>query len=78
MNERNNYELGGANWEYSFAPPKQIAALEGLLHLLWSLLAAEARVALGLRSDGVVEGFASANGSGLAANNPIFLPIGRG
>ena len=27
LTERNNYELGGANWEYSFAPPK-IAALE--------------------------------------------------
>ena len=48
MNERNNYELGGANWEYSFAPPK-IAALGGSLHLLRPFLAAEARFVSGLR-----------------------------
>ena len=48
MEERNNYELGGANWEYSFAPPK-IAALGGFLHRLRPFLAAEARIVSRLR-----------------------------
>ena len=48
LTERNNYELGGANWEYSFAPPK-IAALGGFLLRLRPFLAAEARLVSRLR-----------------------------
>jgi hypothetical protein len=48
LTERNNYELGGANWEYSFAPPK-IAALGGFLFRLRPFLAAEARLVSRLR-----------------------------
>ena len=48
LTERNNYELGGANWEYSFATPK-IAALGGFLLRLRPFFAAEARFVSGLR-----------------------------
>ena len=69
--ERNNYELGGANWEYSCAPPN-IAALRGLLHRLRSFLAAEARVVFGLELDSAFKVLCPQSARGWPRTTPSF------